>query len=79
MGMLAGRPVPIVGRVSMDLMTFDVSSVPEADLRAARTIALIGDPAPSLDAVAAAAGTIGYEILTALGDRYHRVYVGADA
>jgi alanine racemase len=77
-GHIGGYAVPLVGRVSMDLTTFDVSEVPPALLAQGGTIELIGPHQP-VDAVAAAAGTIGYEILTALGRRYHRVYVGSAA
>lgn len=70
-----GYRVPVAGRVSMDLTLFDVSSVPEADSRPGAMIDLIGPDLP-IDEVAADAGTIGYEILTQLGARYHRVYVG---
>jgi alanine racemase len=74
-GVIAGHVVPLVGRVSMDLSTFDVSAVPAAKLAQATSLELIGPDLP-IDAVAAAAGTIAYEILTSLGRRYHRVYVG---
>ncbi len=65
-------PVPVVGRVSMDLITLDVTRAPEA--RPGDMVDLIG-PHHDVDALAAEAGTIGYEILTALGRRYHRHYV----
>ena len=69
-----GRPVPLVGRVSMDLTTFDVTdahgAVPGAWLE------LIG-PAMPPDAVAERAGTNGYEMLTSLGRRYARSYLPA--
>lgn len=64
-------PCPVVGRVSMDLITVDVThlgSVPE-------TLDILS-PEHGVDAVAEAAGTIGYEILTSLGGRYARRYVG---
>lgn len=68
---------PIVGRVSMDLITLDVTGVPEPLARPGRRVDLIGPHNP-VDAVAAAASTISYEILTSLGPRYHRVYVGGN-
>jgi alanine racemase len=75
-GIIAGRPVPLVGRVSMDLTTFDVTDVPEA--APGDRIGLIGPGDGSLgntpDDLAARAGTIGYEILTSLGARYRREY-----
>ncbi len=78
-GVLGGASVPIVGRVSMDLVTFDVTTVPEAVAQPGAGVTLLGGEA-SIDAVARAAGTIAYEILTSLGRRYHRVYLdGAPA
>ena len=74
-GVLAGQTVPIIGRVSMDLLTLDVSAAPAAAARPGESIRLVGPERP-IDAVAAEAGTIAYEILTALGARYHRVYTG---
>jgi alanine racemase len=72
-GYLAGTRVPLLGRVSMDLVTFDVSAVPEGLAHPGATIELLGDNY-GVDDAAADAGTIGYEILTALGPRYHRIY-----
>jgi alanine racemase len=72
-GWLGGVRVPLVGRVSMDLTTFDVSAAPPEQVHPGTMIELIGDRY-SVDDVAADAGTIGYEILTSLGARYHRVY-----
>ena len=65
--------VPLVGRVSMDLITFDVTAVSDEMARPGKMIDLIGPHNP-VDSLAAEAGTIGYEILTNLGDRYHRIY-----
>lgn len=76
-GVIDGRPVPIVGRVSMDLITLDATGLPSHLVRPGETVELIGPERP-VDAVAADAGTIGYEILTSLGARYHRVYVHGD-
>ncbi len=73
-GILAGRPVPLVGRVSMDLITFDVTDMPLPS--PGDRIGLIG-PGQTPDDLAVAAGTIGYEILTSLGARYRREYIGA--
>jgi alanine racemase len=72
-GWLAGKRVPLLGRLSMDLTTFDVSAVDPAALHPGATIELIGDNY-GVDDAAADAGTIGYEVLTALGARYHRTY-----
>jgi alanine racemase len=72
-GHLAGRRVPLIGRVSMDLVTFDVSGVPAAAARPGAFIELLNADY-GVDQVAADAGTIGYEVLTGLGARYHRIY-----
>jgi len=69
-----GVRVPVIGRVSMDLITLDVTEVPEARVRPGQGVDLIGD-ACDLDALAVEAGTIGYEILTSLGGRYLRRYL----
>jgi len=66
-----GRPVPLVGRVSMDLTTFDVTDHPA--IAPGDWLELIG-PGQTPDEVAAAAGTNGYEVLTSLGRRFHRTY-----
>lgn len=75
-GHIGGLRVPLIGRVSMDLAVFDVSAVDPSITQPGGFIELIGDDY-DVDAAAAAAGTIGYEILTALGRRYHRIYRGA--
>lgn len=75
---IGGQAAPIVGRVSMDSMTVDVTHVPDALLHRGAAVELIG-PNQSLDAVAAQAGTISYEILTRLGNRYERRYIPAAA
>ena len=74
-GHIGGVQVPVVGRVSMDLVTFDLSAVPAEVARPGATIDLL-DPDLGVDEVGARAGTVGYEILTALGHRYHRSYLG---
>jgi alanine racemase len=73
--LLHGRTVPLAGRVSMDLTTFDVTDVPQA--RPGDRLLLIGGEGYTPDDLAARCGTIGYEILTSLGARYHRAYEGA--
>jgi alanine racemase len=69
--------VPVVGRVSMDLLTLDVTDAPPELARRGAWVDLIG-PHHTVDDLAAEAGTIGYEILTALGQRYARHYLPAD-
>lgn len=63
---------PVIGRVSMDLITLDISGVPDA--KPGDMVDLIG-PLNDPDMDAEAAGTIGYEILTRLGRRYRRRYI----
>ncbi len=72
-----GLRLPIVGRVSMDMLCVDVSALAAGDLGVGDYVELIG-PTVSLDEVAAAAGTIGYEILTGLGARLERRYSGLE-
>ncbi|MDK1384906.1 alanine racemase [Sinorhizobium sp. 8-89] len=74
-GFLHGRRVPHVGRVTMDLSLFDVTDLPEKAVRAGDYIELFGRNI-AIDDVARAGGTIGYELLTSLGHRYHRTYIG---
>jgi alanine racemase len=67
-----GAKIPLVGRVSMDLTTFDITDTPA---NVGDMLDLIG-PGHDADALAIEAGTNGYEILTSLGRRYLRRYVG---
>lgn len=71
---LNGQVVPFAGRVSMDLITLDVTDI---DCAPGGRIELLG-PNQSIDDLASAAGTIGHEILTSLGARYARRYIEAD-
>jgi len=64
------RSVPMVGRVSMDLITVDVTDLPEVP----QTLEIL-NARQGVDDLAALAGTIGYEILTSLGPRYERRYL----
>jgi len=69
-----GKLAPIVGRVSMDLITVDATDVGEPAPQRGDWVDLVGPDLP-LEAVGRAAGTIGYEVLTRLGPRFHRVYL----
>jgi alanine racemase len=71
--LVGGVPCPILGLVSMDLIILDVTDAPDA--RRGAGAVLIGDTL-DIDTVGRSAGTIGYEILTGLGSRYVRNYVG---
>ena len=66
-----GQPIPLVGRVSMDLTTFDATDAP--GLQPGDWIDLLGPG--GVDALANEAGTNAYEILTSLGPRYPRHYL----
>jgi len=69
-----GRPLPVRGRVSMDLVICDLENLPEKDWpRPGDALEVLG-PNQSADDLAAAAGTIGYEVMTNLGRRYKRIY-----
>jgi len=70
---VAGQRCPLAGRVSMDLLAIDVTDLPDKAARRGDLAILIGGEM-TVDALASAAGTIGYEVLTSLGRRYHRVY-----
>jgi len=65
-------PCPVVGRVSMDLITVDVTELDSDPV----ALDILG-PRQDVDDLAELARTIGYEILTSLGNRYRRRYVGA--
>lgn len=67
--------LPFVGRVSMDSIILDISALPQGKLGAGDLVELLG-PSQSVDDAAGHAGTIGYEILTSLGPRFHRRYTG---
>jgi alanine racemase len=70
---VAGRRCPIAGRISMDLVCIDVTDLPDGAVHRGDAATLIGSDL-TIDDVAAAAGTIGYEILTRLSARSHLVY-----
>jgi alanine racemase len=68
-----GGRLPMLGRVSMDLTMFDATEAPEVERGG--FLELIGEQI-TVDDLAARAGTIGYEILTSIGRRVHRIYTG---
>jgi alanine racemase len=71
---IASRRCALVGRISMDLMAFDVTGPPEERLRRGDFAILIGDGI-TVDHIAKWSGTIGYEVLTRLGRRYRRTWL----
>ena len=70
---LAGRKVPVIGRISMDLVTIDVTDVPEDESQPGALVEVLG-PHLTADDLAEHARTNAYEVMTALGRRYARVY-----
>ena len=77
-GYVGDYPVPIVGRVSMDFITADVTSVPPELARRGAWVEVMGHRV-TVDDLTDRAGTIGYELLSRLGQRVYRVYEGAGA
>jgi alanine racemase len=73
---VAGKRCPIVGRISMDLVCLDITDLPDGAVHRGDLATLIGGEI-TVDDVAAAAGTIGYEILTRLNPRCQLVYQGS--
>ncbi|MBS7540956.1 alanine racemase [Ancylobacter lacus] len=71
--MIAGRRCPLIGRISMDLITVDVTDVPADEVQAGDFATALG-AGIGVDDWARHAETIGYEVLTSLGRRYHRVW-----
>ncbi len=72
---IAGHRVPVIGRVSMDLICVDVTALPAGTVEEGTPVELFGDVV-SVDEAAGAAGTISYELLTGIGPRVERRYVG---
>jgi alanine racemase len=75
---IAGQRVPIVGRVSMDMMACDVTDIAPNQIERG-TLAEIFGLNISVDEAASWAGSISYELLTHLGNRYHRRYIGGES
>lgn len=75
-GYIGDYPVPIVGRVSMDFITVDVTDVPPELTRRGAWVEVMGHRV-TVDDLTDKAGTIGYELLSRLGQRVHRTYDGA--
>ena len=71
---VAGVKAPIVGRISMDLLTIDITDIPSGRVQRGDWVELFGDHL-SIDDLAHKAGTIPWELLTALGARYERFYL----
>lgn len=72
---IGGVICPFAGRVSMDLIVIDVTDAPGDSVYIGAPVELLGEKI-TVDDLGARSNTIGYEILTGLGRRYHRRYVG---
>ncbi|HEY6256913.1 MAG TPA: alanine racemase [Xanthobacteraceae bacterium] len=73
---VAGKRCPLAGRVSMDLISVDVTDIADGRARRGDFVTLIGGDL-GVDELAAALGTMSYEVLARMGNRFHRVYKGA--
>lgn len=73
-GYIGDYPVPVVGRVSMDLITVDVTGVPPEIAHRGAWVEVMGERV-TVDDLTDMAGTIGYELLSRLSRRVHRIYV----
>ncbi|MEA2935061.1 MAG: alanine racemase, partial [Variibacter sp.] len=74
---IGGQLCPVVGRISMDLLTVDVTGV-DPRLTGRGALVNILDDHVGIDGLAVAANTISYEVLTSLGRRYRRVYTSRE-
>lgn len=63
----------LLGRVSMDMLAVDLTGIPQASVGS--PVVLWGEGGPSVDEVAQAAGTIGYELLCAVAARVHKIVI----
>ena len=71
---VAGHRVPLFGTVSMDMITVDLSDVPDDAVEVGAWVEIFGPNAP-IERVAEQAGTIPYEVLTGIGPRVRRIHV----
>ena len=75
LGYIGDHPVRLIGRVTMDMLCFDVSNVPEQLVHEGAMLTLLGNhDGIRVDDLAQAGGTIGYEILTRIGPRVKHIY-----
>ncbi|MDX2074196.1 MAG: alanine racemase [Alphaproteobacteria bacterium] len=70
---IAGHKVPIVGRISMDMIALDVSQVPASAITENSRAEFI-NVGQTVDDIAEQCGTIGYEVFTRIGRRVRRIY-----
>ncbi|MBO9418780.1 alanine racemase [Labrenzia sp. R4_2] len=72
-GMIGGHKAPVLGRISMDMITLDVTDIPEHLVQRGGLVEMLGPNVAAAD-IAAYAETIDYEYLTSLGRRFERIY-----
>lgn len=73
--MAYNKKLPVIGKISMDLMSLDANELTETEFNEIKYVELLGDNI-TVDEVGKLAGTIGYEVLTSLGARCKRIYKG---
>jgi len=69
-----GHKLPVVGRVSMDLVTIDITEVPSHKIHIGDWVELFGDNI-LIDYLAERAGSVPWELLTRIGHRFERFYI----
>jgi len=69
--------LPVIGRISMDYITVDITKIAAEKIKTGDFIEVIGDKF-TLDDLATVANTVPHEILTRLGTRHHRIYRNTD-
>lgn len=75
---LGGQRCPIIGRISMDMMTADITDLSAGAVTRGTRAELLGHNI-GIDEAASWADTISYELLTRLGNRYTRLYSGSES
>lgn len=73
-GLLGGTRVPLLGRVTMDMLCFDITGCNTGEGDTITLLGTDGGETITIDQLAAWSGTIGYEVLTRIGERVQRVY-----
>ena len=68
-----GLRLPVIGRISMDYITIDITQIASEKIKTGDFIEIISDKF-TLDDLAAVANTVPHELLTRLGTRHHRIY-----
>ena len=73
-GHIGEHRLPLLGRASMDLITYDATDMPDSLLHRGGWVEVLGNRV-TVDDLASFGGTIGYEVLTSLSHRFHRIYL----